>query len=148
MPQFSFLDHDLKTIHLTGAGLSRHKIVARLQELTCFGKMTKRTVLIFKVYDSPDAASPAVDPGSKEPCDLVSSLEDVIYIWGDARVHYLDSGTDRKSSYISKMWIGGGLLHPSESASDRWHWTSGNDLLDEAQTPGTAQKSNEIPPRP
>ncbi|KAH7327426.1 hypothetical protein BKA65DRAFT_597959 [Rhexocercosporidium sp. MPI-PUGE-AT-0058] len=148
MPQFSFLDHDLETIYLTGAGLSRHAIVARLQELTCFGKMIKGPILIFEGCNSLHTESPAVKPTSEKPCDLVSSLENVVYIWADARFHYLDSSTDGKRSYISSMWIGGGLLHPGKSASDRWHWTKGNDFLDQTQLAMTAQKPNEIPSRP
>ncbi|KAH8653203.1 hypothetical protein BGZ60DRAFT_180250 [Tricladium varicosporioides] len=146
MPRFSFLDHDLTTIRLMGAGVTRRTIVAHLQNLTCFNNMTKGPVLVFQAGHLLDIVSPdAKSSLEKKPCDLVSSLENVVNIWGDAKVNYQGLGADGKRPHINNLWIAGGLLHPSKVALNLWHWTPARELLGQQPHPMIVKKPTELP---
>ena len=137
MLQSPLWENTLTEVHLIGCKLpTRKRLVAYLQELTCFAGMTEGPVLVFEACDSPRAVEefPIVD---KTACDLYCSLEDVIHIWGQACVEAFSTGSDDNYSKIRKMYIRGGVLFPANptalqgdpkgSTSLQWHWASEND---------------------
>lgn len=128
MPQFALLDHEATEIHLNGCEIPQSKrIVAYLQKLTCLGDMTKRPVLVFEERQSPQLRDAFPELDDTAPCDLHCSLEDVIDIWGGARVEFVDTGTKEDQSNIIRMHIGGGVLYPTGHDGAVWHWMSEDD---------------------
>jgi len=127
MLRFPLLENALTEVHLIGCKLpTRKRLVAYLQELTCFAGMTEEPVLVFEACDSPRSVEefPIID---KTPCDLYCSLEDVINIWGQARVEPFSTDSNGNYFKIRKMYIGGGVLFPADPTGSQWHWASGND---------------------
>ena len=127
---FSFITHGISKVYLLGAGEPFRTITAYQQKLTCFEGMIKSKVLVFQIREP--SGQPFSDPVGDQPCDIISSLDNIIHIWGssqsDYRV-YLESETAIENIF----WIGGGAIHPSRQTFqenefiDFWHWTSETD---------------------
>ena len=133
MPRFSLLDREVNVILLNGAELPEPRridgrFVAHLQELTCLGDMTHGPVLVFEELRSAPSADGLPNLVGKAPCDLLCSLEDVIYIWGEAKVEFADVISDNgQYHHINTVQIGGGILYPNQPGGQSWHWMSEND---------------------
>jgi hypothetical protein len=135
MPHFSIMDREAKEVYLDGcrfSGLRQTggRIVAHLQDLTCFGDMIKSPVLVFQ--DCPETLSftlgneaPYLYDGT--PCDLNCSLEDIIYIWGDRRSGFADTDTSEAPSTLTYISIGRGILYETHDDGQLWHWMSEKD---------------------
>ncbi|PMD12603.1 hypothetical protein NA56DRAFT_480712 [Hyaloscypha hepaticicola] len=133
MPQFSLMDREVKMIFLNGAELLEPRridgrFVAHLQELTCLSDMTHGPVLVFEELRSTPSANDLPNLTGKAPCDLLCSLEDVIYIWGEAKVEFADLISERgQRHHINTLQLGGGILYPNQPGGQNWHWMSEND---------------------
>lgn len=122
------LDREVEMIFLNGAELPQPRRIggrffAHLQELTCLGDMTQGPVLVFEELRSAPSANDLPVFIGKAPCNLRCSLEDVMYIWGRAKVEFADVA----SYSISMVQIGGGILYPTQPGGQSWHWMPEND---------------------
>lgn len=129
MPRFSLMDRDVQKIHLVGCTISgiRHtgdRIVAHLQDLSCFGDMIKGPVMVFREVPSSGLGDEFLAHYDRDSCDLLCSLEDIAYIWGGAQFEFADADTDEARTYVSKVHIGGGILYPVQHDGQLWHWMS------------------------
>ena len=78
--EFSFIDRGISKVILRGGGLITKVATAELEQLTCFGNVTKSPVLVFNIGD---LDSPNVSNGQESaPCDIISSLDNIANIWG------------------------------------------------------------------
>jgi hypothetical protein len=122
MPDFSFMDRKVNQIYLDGCNLSLHRIRAYSQRLTYFGQVLQGPVIVFERCEAVNFPA-----SERDPCDLVCSLENIAYIWGNTKVGYARSTIIGDESHINRLWIRGGVLHPSDLDGKLWHWASEED---------------------
>ncbi|PMD41215.1 hypothetical protein L207DRAFT_632679 [Hyaloscypha variabilis F] len=115
--EFSFLDRPVDGVLLRGLGVQNSDTIrAYRQKLTCLDGMTGGPVLVFEICTSETQTLPGVP---REPCDLISSWENVEYIRGHRNKF-------EKIFRVSNFpWIRNGIIHPSQplTESSNWHWT-------------------------
>jgi hypothetical protein len=116
--EFSFLDRPVDGVLLRGLGVQNSDTIrAYRQKLTCLDGMTGGPVLVFEIYKSETQTLEVVEGVPREPCDLISSWENIQYIWGNRNQF-------EKSSKVSNLpWIRNGIIHPSQplTESSNWH---------------------------
>jgi len=131
---FSFLEDSVGNFVLEGALPGEDlKIFATSQSLSCLGSMLGSPVLVF-------SHEPKADD---EALDLVTSLAEVLSIWGPGKIVYREVRR-RSASYsgqrdIDFLDIGGGIVSRSDSHW-RWHWEAAGNSKDHGDTPGEGER--------
>jgi len=78
--EFSFIDRGVSKVLLKGGGLNSKVATAELHELTCFGNVTKSSVMVFNIDDLENVS--LSNELNNAPCDIISSLDNIARIWG------------------------------------------------------------------
>ncbi|KAI8653278.1 hypothetical protein NCS55_01312900 [Fusarium keratoplasticum] len=107
------------------------KITARLQDLTCAGKMLGGPVFVFTTI-----------PKQTEPAMLYGSCEDLVDTFGQCSIISVDA--DNRLNTVVGVRIGGGTIFPTQGTSSSgqrlFHWGDFPTNIDEPSTFGYTEK--------
>ncbi|KAF8865938.1 hypothetical protein BDZ45DRAFT_379368 [Acephala macrosclerotiorum] len=113
-----FLDTPQRSVLLRGTTGKHVKIVARLNDLTCFGDMLKeRPVLTFSsiIQLTPGLLSTQYTP----KYDLLASPEDILDTWGPGKFVFRKDRQEKPCA----ISVGGGVIYAIDDTAKTFHWS-------------------------
>ncbi|KAK4899336.1 hypothetical protein LTR49_027659 [Elasticomyces elasticus] len=130
--RFFFLDHQVRSAHLTGATEGPLTILDRtidvgLERLTCLDTMLNDSVIVFR--PSSRLSDGNIQPRPGRRYDVLATLENLIDTWGPAGL--VSSQGNPRDKTFSGILIRGGIIQGA--TKQLWHWSSDSDQ----QGPGT-----------